>query len=58
MRKSFKSVIDNKDVHLKEHKKLMARFLVTARKRPQLELEECLGNCEFCVVPESPNFLV
>ena len=53
MRKSFKSVIDNKDVHLKEHKKLMARFLVTARKRPQLELEECLGNCEFCVVPES-----
>ena len=24
----------------------MARFIATARKRPQLELEECLGNYE------------
>ena len=31
----------------------MARFLVTAPKWPQLELEECLGNYEFCVVPKS-----
>ena len=53
MRKSFKSAINNKEVHLKEEKNLMARFLITARKRPQLELEECLGNYEFCAVPKS-----
>ena len=72
MRKSFKSVINNKDVHLKEDKNLMPKFLITARKRQQLELEECLGNYEFCVVLNhyflltalrkntliSPNFLV
>ena len=53
MRKSFKSAINNKEVHLKEEKNLMARFLITARKRPQLELEECLRNYEFCAVPKS-----
>ena len=53
MRKSFKSVINNKEIHLKEEKNVMARFLITARKRPQLELEECLRNYEFCVVPKS-----
>ena len=53
MRKSFKSAINNKEVHLKEEKNLMARFLITACKRPQLELEECLGNYEFCAVPKS-----
>ena len=31
----------------------MARFIATARKRPQLELDECLGNYEFCIVPTS-----
>ena len=40
MRKSFKSVINNKDIHLKEEKNFMARFLITACERPQLELEE------------------
>ena len=39
MRKSFKSVISNKEVHLKEEKNLMARFFINACKRPQLELE-------------------
>ena len=37
MRKSFKSVISNKEVHLKEEKNLMARFFIAACKRPQLE---------------------
>ena len=32
MRKSFKSVINNKEVHLKEEKNLMAKFLITTRK--------------------------
>ena len=31
----------------------MAKFLITARKWPQLELDECVGNYEFCVVPKS-----
>lgn len=31
----------------------MSRFLIAARKRPQLELEECIGNYEFSVVPKS-----
>ena len=48
MRKSFKSAINNKELHLKEEKNL-----ITARKRPQLELENCLGKYEFCVVPKS-----
>ena len=37
MRNSFKSVINNKEVHLKDEKNLMTRFLITARNRPQLE---------------------
>ena len=31
----------------------MSRFLITARKRPELELERCIGDCEFSVVPKS-----
>ena len=31
----------------------MATFLITARKRLQLELEECLVKYEFCVTPKS-----
>ena len=31
----------------------MARFLITARKRAQLELEVCLRYSEFYVVPKS-----
>ncbi|MEO0684395.1 MAG: hypothetical protein AAFY76_04920 [Cyanobacteria bacterium J06649_11] len=29
------------------------RFLIAARKRPELELEETIGNYEFLVVPKS-----
>ena len=29
------------------------RFLITSRKRPELYLEDCLGNFEFSVVPKA-----
>ena len=57
MRKSFKSAINNKKVHIKEGKSLMSRIHINTRKRPQLELKECLENYEFCVVPK-PLFSV
>ena len=38
---------------MKEEKNLMARFLLAARKRPELELEQCIGEYEFSVVPRS-----
>ena len=44
MRKSFKSLINKKE---------RTTFLITTRTRLQLELEECLGNYEYCVGPES-----
>ena len=53
LKKSIKSKIGSKVVQLKEEKNLMSRFLVTARKRPELELEHCIGNYEFSVVPKS-----
>ena len=57
MRKSFKSVINNKKVHIKEEKSLISRIHINARKRPQLGLKECLENYELCVVPK-PLFSV
>ena len=58
MRKSFKSVINNKEVYLKEEKNLWLvpygyTFLITTPKSQQLELGQCLGNYEFCAVPKS-----
>ena len=32
---------------------MLSRFLITARKRPEIDLEECIGNYEFSVVPKS-----
>ena len=58
--KTFKSAnkrimkkVDNKVIELREEKTLLSRFLITARKRPELDLEHCLGNYEFSVVPKS-----
>ena len=31
----------------------MSRFLIAARKRPEMELEMCIGEYEFSVVPRS-----
>ena len=46
--KSIKSKSGGKIIHLKEEKNLVSRFLITSRKRPELELE-----LEFSVVPKS-----
>ena len=51
--KKLKVKVDGKLVQLKEERILLSRFLITARKRPELDLEECLGNYEFSVVPKS-----
>ena len=31
---------------------MFSRFLITSRKRPELDPEHCLGNFEFSVVPK------
>ena len=40
-------------IALKEYTKLMIRFTIVPRKRPELNLEKCIGQCEFSVVPKS-----
>jgi hypothetical protein len=52
-KKSIKSKVGEKVVQLKEEKTLLTRFLIAARKRPELDLEHCIGNFEFSVVPKS-----
>ena len=51
--KSIRSKVGEKMVQLKEEKNLMSRFLITARKRPELDLEHCIGNYKFSVVPRA-----
>ena len=53
LKKTSKLKIGDRIIELKEEKNLMTRFLVTARKRPELELELCIGNYEFSVIPKS-----
>ena len=40
-------------IQLREEKHLLSRFLITSRKRPEIDLEYCLGNFELSVVPRS-----
>ena len=54
--KMIKKNVDNKVVQLREEKNLLTRFLITARKRRELNLEEALGNFEFSVVPKALFF--
>eukprot|EP00794_Sanderia_malayensis_P012400 gene12400-13683_t len=49
----IKTKVGAKVVQLKEEKTLAARFLITARKRPNVDLEHCLGNFELSVVLKS-----
>ena len=51
--KSIRSKVGEKMVQLKEEKNLMSRFFITARKRPELDLEHYIGNYEFSVVPRA-----
>ena len=51
--KVTKSKIGDKIIQLKEERTLLSRFLLSARKCPELDLEECIGSFEFSVVPKS-----
>ena len=51
--KTIKSKVKQQLVEMKEEKNLLSRFLIAARKRPELELEKCIGSFEFSVVPKS-----
>ena len=51
--KSIKSKIGEKLIEIKEEKNLMSRFLIAARKQPEIELEFCIFEYEFSVVSRS-----
>ena len=51
--KSINKKVGEKIINLKEEKTLLSRFLIAARKRPELDLKFSLGNFEFSVVPKS-----
>ena len=51
--KTIRSKVGDKVIQLKEEKTLLTRFLITARKRPELDLEYCLGNFELAIIPKS-----
>ena len=51
--KKITKIVEKKLVQLKEERTLLSRFLKTARKRPEIDIEESIGNYEFSVVPKS-----
>ena len=51
--KSIKTKIGEKLAQLKEKPTLLSHFLITTRKRPELDLEGSIENYEFSVVPKS-----
>ena len=51
--KTIRSKVGDKVIQLKEEKTLLTRFLITARKRPENDLEYCLGNFELAIIPKS-----
>ena len=50
--KSIKKKEGEKVAQLKEERTLLSRFLIAARKRTELNLEEMIGSYEFSVVPK------
>ena len=51
--KANKKMIKKKVLQLREEKNLLTIFLITTRKRPELNLEEDFGNFEFPMVPKA-----
>ena len=51
--KGFTVIINNETYQIKEERKLLNRFLVVSRKRPDLDLPIELGKYEFFVTPPS-----
>ena len=52
-KKSVRKIVGEKVIQLKEEETLLSRFLITARKRPELDIESCIGNFEFAVLPKA-----
>ena len=52
-RAQTKLTIDKQLVNIKEERKLMSRFVIAARTRPEIDLPAYFGSCEFSVVPKS-----
>ena len=57
LNRTIKSTVQGKVVQLREEKSLFTRFLITSRKRPEIDLEFCLGNYEFSVVVPKALFM-
>lgn len=51
--KATKVKLPTKEIELKESRSLFARLLISARARPEIDLEEVIGNYEFSCVPRS-----
>ena len=51
--KVVKGKVKDKIFALKEQSSLMTRLLITARKRPEVDLEQIIGKYELSVVPRS-----
>ena len=45
----MKKKVNGRVVQLREERSLLSRFLITLRKRLELDLEHCLGNFELTV---------
>lgn len=53
LKKVLRKKVTGKIVELKEERALFSRFLIAANKRSEIDLEFCLENYEFSVVPKS-----
>jgi len=52
-RKSVKHKLDDQVVELKDDRSLFARMLIVARSRPEINLQECIGQHEFTSLPRA-----
>ena len=52
-KKTTKVKLQDRIVTLKEDRRLMIRFIIASRKRPEMNLEKYIGDFEFSVVPRS-----
>jgi len=52
-RKSVKHKLDDQVVEIKDNRSLFARMLIVARSRPEINLQECIGQHEFTSLPRA-----
>ena len=45
--------VENNIVELREDRNLFARMMVVCKSRPEIDIREAVGTCEFSVVPRS-----